>query len=138
MCYFLMISITESIVFWLNVIYMFASIKTDIQPHVLLVGTHADKLPSKDRETIIKQCFDEFRNSIVDSPFNNILAKIEYAVDNTRKSNPVYSQLKNKIFELAKSLPNWGEKTPSKWLLLDREIQYLKESGHKVRYSSTN
>ena len=112
---------------------MFASINKDVQPHVLLVGTHADKLPRKDRETIIKQIFHEFRDSIVDSPFCSILAQCEYAVDNTIKKNPVYLRLKDKIFEVAKSLPNWGEKTPTKWLPLDREIQYLKESGHKVR-----
>ena len=111
---------------------MFASIRTDIQPQVLLVGTHADKLPRNDRETIIQQCFHEFRDSIVGYPFNSVLAKKEYAVDNTKKNIPVYSQLKNELFELAKSLPNWGENTPSKWMPLDREIQIRKESGSKV------
>ena len=112
---------------------MFASIKKDIQPHVLLVGTHADKLQSKDRETIIQQLFDGFRNSIVDSPFNSILVQTEYAVDNTKRNNPVYTKLKAEIFEIAKSLPSWGEKTPSKWLPLEREIQNLKDEGRKVR-----
>ena len=56
-CASLIIFISESLVFWLNVIYMFASINKDVQPHMLLVGTHADKLPSKDRETIIKEIF---------------------------------------------------------------------------------
>ena len=112
---------------------MFASLKKDIHPHVILVGTHADKLPKKNQEDIIAECFREFRNSIVDTPFNCILTDREFAVDNTKKNSLVYSELQKTIFDLAKSLPNWGEKTPTKWLQLDREIQCLKESGLKVR-----
>ena len=111
---------------------MFASAKKDIQPHVLLVGTHADKLPTHCRDTIIQQLFDRFRESIVDTPFNSILTKTEYALDNTKKKSKKYTELKKEILDLAKSLPNWGEKTPSKWLPLEREIQVLKDKDQKV------
>ena len=112
---------------------MFASIKKDIQPHVLLVGTHADKLPTKDRESIIKQLFDGFRQTIEDTPFNSILRPKEFDVDNTKQDDPVYTKIKKEIFEVAQSLPNWGEKTPSTWLPLEREIQLLKDKCQKVK-----
>ena len=123
---------SDSLRFWLNVIYMFASNKKVIQPHVILVGTHADKLPKNDRDTIIQQLFDGFRETIVESPFNSILTQTEYALDNTKKKSQDYIKLKKEILDVAKSLPNWREKTPSKWLPLEREIQLLKDKGQKV------
>lgn len=112
---------------------MFAASKDAIQPHVVLVGTHADKLPRSNREAVIARFFREFRNAIAETPLNAILAETEYSVDNTKKNNQVFSQLKTEIFNLAKLQPNWGEKSPTKWLPLDREMQLRKESGDKVR-----
>ena len=112
---------------------MFTAFKPDLNPHVILVGTHGDRIPKEKRDTIAASFFREFRSAIAGSPLNVILSKTEFIVDNTKKSNEVYSQLKTEIFELAKLQSSWGEKTPLKWLPLDREVQRLKEIGFKVK-----
>ena len=122
----------ESILFWLNIVYMFAESKHDIQPHVILVGTHLDKLPKQNRDEICNRCFREIRCTLADSPLTDILSTKEFLVDNTKPSNPGYAQIQAEIFRLAQLQPYWGEQTPSKWLPLDREIQCKKESGVKV------
>ena len=112
---------------------MFTAFKPDHKPHVILVGTHGDRIPKENRYAIAAKFFREFRSEIAGSPLNVILSKTEFIVDNTKKSDEVYCQLKTEIFELAKLQSTWGEKTPTKWLPLDREVQRLKETGFKVK-----
>ena len=126
------VSDTDSIFFWLNIAYMFAASKRNINPHVILVGTHADKLPKENRDKIVEKCFREIRCLLADSPLKNILSEKEYVVDNTKKDDPCFAQLQTEIFSLARLQPHWGEQTPSRWLPLDREIQSAKDSGLKV------
>ena len=116
----------------MNVIYLFAAQKDGIYPQVILVGTHKDKLPKTDRSKIIEQCFKDLRREIADTPLKEILSQVEVAVDNTRKTDESFSKLKEEILHLARLQPQWGQKTPTKWLPLNRELQYLKEDGLKV------
>ena len=122
----------DSIFFWLNILYMCAASKGNIYPHVVLVGTHADKLPKANRDDIAAKCFREIRCSVADSPLKHILSDKEYVVDNTKKGDPCFAQLQSEIFKLARLQPHWGEPTPSRWLPLEREIQSAKDSGLKV------
>ena len=122
----------ESILFWVNIVYMFAKSKNDIQPHVILVGTHLNKLPKQNRDEIVNKCFRQIRCKLADSPLKDIVSTKESLVDNTKPSNPGYAQIQAEVFRLAQLQPHWGEQTPSKWLPLDREIQCAKESGFKV------
>ena len=122
----------DSIFFWLNILYMCAASKGNIYPHVVLVGTHADKLPKANRDEIAAKCFREIRCSVADSPLKHILSDKEYVVDNTKKGDPCFAQIQSEIFNLARLQPHWGEQTPSRWLPLEREIQSAKDSGLKV------
>ena len=122
----------DSIFFWLNIVYMFAATKRSIHPHVILVGTHADKLPNASRDQTADQCFREIRSALANSPLKQILSDKEFAVDNTKTNDSWFTQLQNEIFNLARLQPYWGEQTPSSWLPLEREIQHAKESGLKV------
>ena len=122
----------DSIFFWLNIVYMFAATKRHIHPHVILVGTHADKLPKANRDQVAEMCFREIRSLLADSPLKHILSDKEFVVDNTRKTDPCFSQLQAEIFALAQLQPNWGIQTPSRWLPLEREIQHEMDSGLKV------
>ena len=122
----------DSFFFWLNTVYMFTASKPNIQPHVILVGTHADKLPKANRGQVADMCFREIRSSLADSPLRYILSDEEFAVDNTKKTDPCSAQLQTEILKLAQLQPWWGKKTPSRWLPLDREIQLAKNNGLKV------
>ena len=122
----------DSIFFWLNTVYMFTASDRNIQPHVILVGTHADKIPKANRDQVADMCFREIRSSLADSPLRHILSDKEFAVDNTKKTDPCFAQLQTEILKLARLQPWWGEKTPSRWLPLDREIQLAKNTGLKV------
>ena len=126
------VSDVDSIFFWLNIVYMFAATKRHIHPHVILVGTHADKLPKSNRDQEAEMCFREIRSLLADSPLKLILSDKEFVVDNTKKTDPCFSQLQAEIFSLAQLQPNWGIHTPSRWLPLEREIQHAKDSGLKV------
>ena len=126
------ISDIDSISFWLNNVYMFATSKGHIHPHVILVGTHADKLPTENRDKIIDKCFREIRCSLAATPLKSVLSTKEYVVDNIKKTDPVYAQVQAEIIRLAQLQPYWGEQTPSKWLPLDREIQCVKDNGLKI------
>ena len=126
------VSDVDSIFFWLNIVYMFAATKRLIHPHVILVGTHADKLPKANRDQVAEMCFREIRSLLADSPLKHIMSDKEFVVDNTKKTDPCFSQLQTEIFALAQLQPNWGIQTPSRWLPLEREIQHAKDSGLKV------
>ena len=122
---------SESIFFWLNVIYLFAALKQNIKPQIILVGTHYDKLPKAERHALIEKLFRDLRCEIAATPLKELVSN-EYVVDNSKKDDSSFSDIQSEIFRLAKLQPNWGKMTPSKWLPLEREMQGLKESGLKV------
>ena len=122
----------ESIFFWLNIVYMFAISKQNIRPHVILVGTHADMLPKASHDQVAASCFREIRSLLANSPLKQILSDKEFVVDNTKKTDPCFNQLQTEILNLAQLQAYWGVQTPSRWLLLEREIHHAKDSGLKV------
>ena len=58
----------ESIFFWLNVIYLFAALKQNIKPQIILVGTHYDKLPKAELDAQIEKFFRDLRCEIATTP----------------------------------------------------------------------
>ena len=101
---------------------------------MILVGTHKDKLPKANRDQIVEECFKDLRREIADTPMLQLLSQKDVAVDNTRKTDGGFSELREEILRLAKLQPHWGQKTPAKWLPLTREINQLQEDGLKVFY----
>ena len=99
---------------------------------MILVGTHKDRLPRTNREQIVDECFKDLRREIADTPLMDILSQEEIAVDNTQKTDESFSKLREEILRLAKLHPQWGQKTPTKWLPLNRVVQQLQEDGLKV------
>ena len=104
---------------------------------MILVGTHKDRLPKTNREQIVDECFKDLRREIADTPLMDILSQEEIAVDNTQKTDESFSKLRDEILRLAKVQPEWGQKTPTKWLPLNREVQQLQEDGLKVFITCT-
>ena len=118
-------------------IYLFAALKKNIKPQVILVGTHYDKLPKPERDTMVEKFLRELRCELATTPLKELVS-YDFIVDNSKKEDDKFSAIKEEIFRLAKLQPDWGKKTPSKWLPLERELQCLKESGLKVILASSN
>ena len=112
-------------------IYLFAALKKNIKPQVILVGTHKDKLSKPEHNALIQKFMRELRCELATTPLKELVSN-DFVVDNSRKDDENFSEIKAEIFRLAKLQPDWGKKTPSKWLPLERELQCLKESGLKV------
>ena len=91
----------ESIFFWLNVIYLFAALKQNIKPQIILVGTHCDKLPKAELDAQIEKFFRDLRCEIGTTPL-----KEEYVVDNLKTDDSSFSDIRSEIFCLANLQPN--------------------------------
>ncbi|KAK3598547.1 hypothetical protein CHS0354_010723 [Potamilus streckersoni] len=120
----------ELVEIWLNAIHTCVPLSKSSIPHVILVGTHVDKLSEKSRKEVIDKYFKELRYLLKDKPTICHLMD-DIGIDNTQR-DPMLEILKKKIFELASEQPHWGEEKPARWLPLEQAIMTLKASGAKV------
>ncbi|KAL3888930.1 hypothetical protein ACJMK2_001290, partial [Sinanodonta woodiana] len=115
---------------WLNSIYSCATSSHPGIPPVILVGTHADKIPEKNRQKVINEYFMKIRQMLKNKPL--VLHLMDnIAIDNTQ-CDPSLEKLKRRIFELAEKQPHWGEEKPARWIPLEEAIMKIKASGVKV------
>ncbi|KAK3608707.1 hypothetical protein CHS0354_013641, partial [Potamilus streckersoni] len=115
---------------WMNSIHTCAPSPNSSIPHVILVGTHVDKLSEKSRKALIDRYFKTLRYLLKDKPTICHLMD-DIAIDNTM-SDPMLETLKRRIFELASKQSHWGEEKPARWLPLEQAIMTLRDSGTKV------
>ncbi|KAL3889374.1 hypothetical protein ACJMK2_001718, partial [Sinanodonta woodiana] len=115
---------------WLNSVHSCEPTSHPGTPPVILVGTHADKIPEKNRQEVILAYFLKIRQMLKDKPI--VLHLMDsIAIDNTQ-CDPKLDDLKRRIFELASEQPYWGEEKPARWIALEQKIMTLKVSGVKV------
>ncbi|KAL3889408.1 hypothetical protein ACJMK2_001752 [Sinanodonta woodiana] len=115
---------------WLNSVHSCEPTSHPGTPPVILVGTHADKIPEKNRQEVIRAYFLKIRQMLKDKPI--VLHLMDsIAIDNTQ-FDPKLDDLKRRIFELASEQPYWGEEKPARWIALEQKIMTLKVSGVKV------
>ncbi|KAL3889410.1 hypothetical protein ACJMK2_001754 [Sinanodonta woodiana] len=120
----------EFIEIWLNSVHSCEPTSHPGTPPVILVGTHADKIPEKNRQEVILAYFMKIRQMLKDKPI--VLHLMDsIAIDNTQ-CDPKLDDLKRRIFELASEQPYWGEEKPARWIALEQKIMTLKVSGVKV------
>ncbi|KAK3588518.1 hypothetical protein CHS0354_022993 [Potamilus streckersoni] len=122
--------VRDLIEIWMNSIHSCAPSPKSGIPFVIVVGTHVDKIPKKNRQRVINEYFKKLRYVLKDRP-TIVHLMDDIAVDNTFH-DPNLEELKKRIFELAKQQPHWGEEKPAKWLPLEQAIMTLKASGVKV------
>ncbi|KAL3888921.1 hypothetical protein ACJMK2_001281, partial [Sinanodonta woodiana] len=115
---------------WLNSIHYCASSSHPGIPPVILVGTHVDKIPEKNRQKFINEYFMKIRQMLKNKPIVFHLMD-NIAVDNTKR-DPSLEHLKRRIFELATQQPHWGEEKPARWIPLEEAIMKMKASGVMV------
>ncbi|KAL3889413.1 hypothetical protein ACJMK2_001757 [Sinanodonta woodiana] len=115
---------------WLNSVHFCEPSSQPGTPPVILVGTHADRIPEKNRQEVIRAYFLKIRQMLKDKPI--VLHLMDsIAIDNTQ-FDPKLDDLKRRIFELASEQPYWGEEKPARWIALEQKIMTLKVSGVKV------
>ncbi|KAL3888932.1 hypothetical protein ACJMK2_001292 [Sinanodonta woodiana] len=119
---------------WLNMIHCCAPSYYYGNPPVILVGTHVDKIPEKNRQKVINEYFIKIRQMLKNKPLvfhlmDNIA--IDNTIDNAQR-DPRMEHLKRRIFDLASHQPHWGEEKPARWIPLEEAIMKIKASGVKV------
>ncbi|KAL3889191.1 hypothetical protein ACJMK2_001539, partial [Sinanodonta woodiana] len=124
-------NIPEMIEIWLNMIHSCAPISHPGNPPVIIIGTHVDKIPEKNRQKVIDEYFMKLRQMLKSKPLVLHLMD-DIAIDNTLESDPSLEKLKRRIFELASQQPYWGEEKPARWLPLEQAIMTMRDSDVKV------
>ncbi|KAL3889188.1 hypothetical protein ACJMK2_001537, partial [Sinanodonta woodiana] len=124
-------NIPEMMEIWLNMIHSCAPSSHPGNPPVILIGTHVDKIPEKNRQKVIDEYFMKLRQMLKSKPLVLHLVD-DIAIDNTLESDPSLEKLKRRIFELASQQPHWGEEKPARWLPLEQAIMTMRDSDVKV------
>ncbi|KAL3854538.1 hypothetical protein ACJMK2_013803, partial [Sinanodonta woodiana] len=123
--------VQELIDTWLNLIHSCTPSSQPGTPAVILVGTHLDKIPERYRHEVCEKYFREIRSYLKSKPSRLHLVDEDFAIDNTVEDITLVA-LKQKIIEVAKQQPYWGEEVPARWILLEKELMRLKDAGIKV------
>ncbi|KAL3854625.1 hypothetical protein ACJMK2_013886 [Sinanodonta woodiana] len=123
--------VQETIDTWMNLIHSCAPSSQSGIPAVILVGTHVDMIPERYRHEVCEKYFREIRSYLKNKPTRFHLVDEDIAIDNTVVDSKLVA-LKQKIVEVAKQQPYWGEEVPARWILLERELMRLKSAGIKV------
>ena len=101
-------------------------------PPVFLVFTHADTpYGGGDPYSLARQIFGLLQSK----PYKAHLFKDILVVDNTKSGSvsecPGVVRLRKEVLAVAKELPQIKEVIPIKWLRYEKELQVMKEMGHK-------
>ena len=101
-------------------------------PPVFLVCTHADEpFGGADPSVLAREVF----GSLQTKPYKTHLYEDVFVVDNTKSGlESEYSEvtrLREKVFSVAKELPQMKEAIPIKWLKYEKALHVKAEEGHK-------
>ena len=109
------------------------SIENEIFPPVIFVGTHADCVKPDDPEEKMKCLSDSLcQNPLIDE---HVVGHV--AVDNTQvgqeagEEDPEIVRLRQKILEVAKTMPNTKKEIPLHWLYIESQTEEKARSGEK-------
>jgi hypothetical protein len=69
--------------------------------------------------------------AVVKPPVPVQVNPVAVAIDNTVVDSKLEA-LKQKIVEIAKQQPYWGEQIPTRWFLLEQQLMRLRDAGVKV------
>ncbi|KAL3892182.1 hypothetical protein ACJMK2_004416 [Sinanodonta woodiana] len=100
-------------------------------PFVILVGTHADRIPKDLLEKRKKSYFNDIRNHLKNSPLMLHLVDEDFAISNLGSDLNI-NVLKSKIFEIAQKHVCWGTNIPARWIPLEKALMKLKNEGIPV------
>ena len=140
------LSTTEMLLQWMASIDAHLSLrehgaKVDPYPRVMLIGTHLDKLVSKEDNPAVKteEVLDSLHSQYKDKTFADLLMPSPgYIVDNTTagqdKEDPAFSSIRQSVHEFATT--NFTVPTPITWILFRKVMQNISQANKPVmRYS---
>ncbi|CAC5373145.1 unnamed protein product [Mytilus coruscus] len=138
-------SLGEYIDFWLDNVHCYrtdvhnASSKCSVylNPPVVIVGTGIDKIPSDEREDSQQNFQNHLRKILSDHEKCRHLRKTHFLSNKFPSFNRAeYKKLRKDIFDEAKSLKNWGDNLPSRWIVLEKEIySKISETNYTMSYA---
>ena len=85
------------------------------------------------KEDLSDQYFDQLRKLLMDKVTYSHLVDHDFTIDNA-KEDPNLTELKEKIFEVAKKQQYWGELIPARWITLEKALVELRNKGLKVDF----
>ena len=124
-------TVREFIDYWLNTIHWSSKNRSQgnrecsvkMLPPVVIVLTHEDMIPDKDKQTYITKFKNEFLRHVDGKVYEPhlFLEKI-FVIDNKTRDWKKTQELKSTILKLASEQPGWGDLRPLNWLRLENEI----------------
>ncbi|KAH3863896.1 uncharacterized protein LOC127866672 [Dreissena polymorpha] len=125
--------------FWLNAIHMYSGHQSStekMKPSIILVGTRKDEMTGNNDEKEMKsdKYFQEaLRRAFGEgSPILQHIHKRKFLVDNLSKGDPVFNQLRMEILGLAQKQDYWGEKSPLRWIPLEKKLDALRDEQKQL------
>ncbi len=112
----------EFLCYWLRSI-QFKSAEKQIQPTVLLVLTHKDKVPAAEKTTYTSSFLKDVQDLIKEKELPNIPDVNIFIVDNKRGPAGDFDGLKRHAIKIIQGQPNWGAQRPTRWLKLEADMK---------------
>ncbi|XP_060591096.1 uncharacterized protein LOC132746054 [Ruditapes philippinarum] len=112
--------------FWINSIHSFVGSEDGVEPTIILVGTHKDKLKGNVDQKI-ETFFENIRKLFDGTKLLKHIYRKDFAVDNTVTDDEGVTALREAIIEIGREKAKTVE-IPAKWILLEKS---LKEKVHK-------
>ncbi|XP_060597106.1 uncharacterized protein LOC132751023 isoform X2 [Ruditapes philippinarum] len=109
--------------FWVASVNSFVGSRDGMEPAIILVGTHTDKL---NMDSKVEDYFEEVRQIFDDSVCLNHIQPDQFAISNTSESESEIDALRSYITRLGKI--QMKTRIPAKWILLEKA---LKMNKHK-------
>ncbi|CAC5410852.1 unnamed protein product [Mytilus coruscus] len=104
-----------------------------LNPPVIIVGTGIDKISAVEKK---KKDFEHYVSKILSSHAKRRHLRKSHFVSNTLPSDDKqeFKSLREDIFRHAKTLPTWGDNLPTRWIVLEKEIN-RKLPEHVIPYT---
>ncbi|XP_063412340.1 uncharacterized protein LOC134695076 isoform X2 [Mytilus trossulus] len=136
-------SIGEYIDFWLDNIHCYSRDDSNtskhhnennlLNPPVIIVGTGIDKLSEVEGK---KKDFKHYLSRILSNHAKRRHLRKPHFVSNSHPSDDKheFKSLREDIFRQAKALTTWGDNLPTRWIVLEKEIN-TKSHEHYISYT---
>ncbi|XP_053400307.1 uncharacterized protein LOC123557942 isoform X2 [Mercenaria mercenaria] len=124
--------------FWMNSIHSFVGTQNGPEPHIILVGTHKDKIPGdgNTKQNCIEKYFEDVRMLFDNTEVIKHIHSKDFAVDNTSSEDNGIELLGKEIIKLGTEKAK-EVKIPAKWIHLEESLQKRKSeniiSFHEVK-----
>ncbi|XP_076084161.1 uncharacterized protein LOC143054951 [Mytilus galloprovincialis] len=116
-----------------------------LDPPVVLVGSHRDKVEPSSGQTIedaCRHCLDKYVEDVSADARRHISDQYEYFISNTEDNPSVFKLIRQNLLNLATTMRSWNQDYPIKFIQLEKCLQVKKKelpiiSLNKIKQIST-